>query len=72
MKAKFIGDPANPGEERNLPEVTNMFGVTFPRGKFVDVPDHLAKKIEGNSHFETQGKEPAPPPAPTPVVVVNP
>ncbi|MES2904409.1 MAG: hypothetical protein V4696_09520 [Pseudomonadota bacterium] len=55
MKAKFIGDPRDPGGQRNLPDETTMFGVTFPRDKFVDVPEHLAAKFEGNTHFETRG-----------------
>lgn len=56
MKAKYIGDPRNPGEAKNVPEEFTAFGVTFPKGKFVDVPDNLAAKFEGNSHFETRGK----------------
>lgn len=55
MKAKFIGDANNPGESKNLPETFTAFGLTFERGKFTEVPDHLAGKFEGNSHFETQG-----------------
>lgn len=55
MKAKFIGDANNPGEQKNLPEEFEAFGITFERGKFSEVPDHLASKFEGNRHFETQG-----------------
>jgi hypothetical protein len=58
MKAKYIGDPRNPGEAQNLPEETTAFGVVFPRGKFVDVPDDVAGKFVGNTHFETRGEEP--------------
>lgn len=61
MKAKFIGDPRNPGEANSLPEETTAFGVAFPRGKFVDVPDEVAAKFVGNTHFETRGEEPAEP-----------
>lgn len=77
MKAKYIGDPRNPGEAKNVPDEFTAFGVTFERGKWVDVPDNLAAKFEGNTHFETRGKadpeaaaEPvAPPPGePAPVV----
>lgn len=56
MKAKFIGDPRNAGEANNLPEEMEAYGVVFPRGKFVEVPDHLSKKFEGNTHFEVQGE----------------
>lgn len=56
MKAKYIGDPRNPGEAKNLPEETTAFGLVFERGKWVDVPDHLEAKFVGNSHFETKGK----------------
>jgi len=58
MKAKYIGDPRNPGEANNLPDETTAFGVVFPKGKFVDVPDEVAHKFAGNSHFETRGEEP--------------
>lgn len=54
MKAKFIGDPREPGEANNPPETMEAFGVTFPRGKFVEVPRDVEHKFEGNSHFETQ------------------
>lgn len=53
MKAKYIGDPRVPGEAKNLPEEFTMFGITFERGKWAEVPDNLAKKFEGNTHFET-------------------
>lgn len=55
MKAKYIGDPRNPGEAKQLPDEYEMYGVVFPRGKAVDVPAHLEAKFEGNSHFETSG-----------------
>lgn len=52
MKAKFIGEPGT-AEAKNLPEEFEAFGIVFERGKFSNVPDHLASKFEGNSHFET-------------------
>lgn len=58
MKAKFIGDPRIPGEDKNLPEVTEAYGLVFPRGKWVEVPDNLAAKFEGNTHYETRGDAP--------------
>ena len=66
MQAKYIGDPTQPEEQSRLPNTTEMFGVIFERDKFSDVPDELAAKFKGNSHFETKGKEPPPPPAPPP------
>lgn len=54
MKAKFIGDPGNPGEAKNLPEETEAFGVIFERGKFSEVPPHLEQKFANNSHYEVQ------------------
>lgn len=55
MKAKFIGDPREPGEANNLPEETTAFGITFPRGKFVEVPAELEAKFIGNTHYKTSG-----------------
>lgn len=62
MKAKYIGDPRNPGEASNLPESTEAFGIVFERGKWVEVPENLAPKFEGNTHFETRGEAPEPEP----------
>lgn len=59
MKAKYIGDPRNPGEQKQLPDEYEMYGVVFERGKFADVPAHLEGKFEGNSHFETRPDAPA-------------
>lgn len=58
MKAKFIGQPGT-NEAKNLPEVFEAYGVEFPQGEFVNVPDSVASKIAGNGHFEVSGKEPA-------------
>lgn len=55
MKAKFLGDPRE-GPKPYVPDEFTAYGVTFARGKFADVPDHLASKFENNSHYETQGK----------------
>jgi len=57
LKAKFIGDPRSPGEAKNLPETTEAFGITFERGKWTDVPDELASKFVGNTHYETKGDD---------------
>lgn len=59
MKAKFIGDQNNPKEV--IPDEFEAFGVTFPKGKFTDVPAEFAAKFAGNSHFETKGDAPAKP-----------
>lgn len=53
MKAKFIGDPSQPKGSETVPDEFEAFGITFERGKFSDVPDNLAAKFVGNSHFET-------------------
>jgi hypothetical protein len=58
MKAKFVGDASNPGEQKQLPDEFEAFGLMFERGKFTDIPKHLEDKVAGNSHFEVQG-EPA-------------
>lgn len=69
MKAKYIGDPSE-GAKPTVPDEFTAYGVTFEKGKFADVPDKLAAKFEGNSHFETKGS--APDPEPEPVKVVAP
>lgn len=56
MKAKYVGDVAN--GEKDVPDTFEAYGLTFEKGKFTEVPDELAAKFEGNSHFETQGKAP--------------
>lgn len=59
MKAKFIGDQANPKEV--IPDEFEAYGLTFEKGKFTEVPAELADKFVGNSHFETSGDAPAKP-----------
>lgn len=51
MRARFIGDPMNGGEG---PESLSLFGVDFRKGEWTDVPAAFARKIRGNSHFETE------------------
>lgn len=53
MKAKFIGDKNNPNEV--VPDEFEAFGIVFPKGKFVAVPEELEAKFAGNSHYETTG-----------------
>jgi hypothetical protein len=55
MKAKFIGDPTQPGEAGNLPETFEAHGLTFEKNKFTEVPAHLEAKFVGNPHFKVQG-----------------
>jgi hypothetical protein len=47
---KFIGDPS---DKFSGPDVLELFGMKFPKGKPVGVKDkaHIAK-LRGNSHFE--------------------
>lgn len=56
MKAKYIGDPNDPKEQKNLPDEFTAYGITFERGKSVDVPEELEAKFANNSHFETDGE----------------
>lgn len=58
MKAKYIGDPMQPTEAKNLPETFTAFGVIFERGKYAEVPDEVALKVASNPHFDTKGEEP--------------
>lgn len=69
MKAKFIGDPREP--KPVIPDEITLFGVTFEKGKFADVPDKFAAKFAGNDHFETEGKAPKAEEAPA-VAVISP
>lgn len=56
MRARFIGDPRRGGEG---PSLLPFMGVTFIKGDWSeDLPDPVAKKVSGNSHFETSD-EPA-------------
>ena len=52
MRGRFIGNPANNGE--GAPEIT-FFGVTFPKGEWVNYIDPtVASRLAGNTHFEFQ------------------
>lgn len=53
MKAKYVGDKNNPKEV--IPDEFEAFGIVFEKGKFTDVPEELAAKFAGNSHFDTSG-----------------
>lgn len=63
MEARFVGDPRDGGSG---PATVTVGGVIFSRDEFRDVPPELADKIDGNSHFETQGKAPEGSTAPRP------
>ncbi len=61
MKVRFLGDPTDPdkngnpgGDEENV-----AYGITFKRGKVVDVPDDhpFAHKFLNHQHFEVVGNE---------------
>lgn len=58
MKVKYVGDPTQPKGTEAIPEEFVAYGITFEKGKFTDVPDELAAKFAGNSHYETRGEEP--------------
>lgn len=51
MRARFIGDPQNGGEG---PVSLSLFGLTFTRDEWTDVPKSFAAKIKGNTHFEVE------------------
>ena len=53
MKATFIGDPRNPGEQ--VPNTHEAYGITFERGLATDIPKELEAKFAGNSHYEVSG-----------------
>lgn len=59
FKAKYIGDPRNPGEP--LPDVLDAYETTFENGKFAEVDGKFAEKVAGNDHFEVQGAKKADP-----------
>jgi len=53
MKAKYEGDPANPGEQ--VPDEFTAYGLTFEKGKYTEIPAHLEGKFVGNTHFKVMG-----------------
>ncbi len=57
MKFQYIGDPKDPNEPL---ETKEAFGMTFEPGEAVEVTDEaVIAKLQGNSHFAEEGKEPA-------------
>ncbi len=55
MKAKYVGDTGLPEDDRGVPDSMQAFGLTFEKGKLVDIPPELEAKIAGNRHFEVSG-----------------
>ncbi|MDZ4321936.1 MAG: hypothetical protein U1A07_24415 [Phenylobacterium sp.] len=52
MRARFIGDPRHGGEG---PSSFPFGGVVFVKGEWLsDIPEAIADKVRGNSHFETE------------------
>lgn len=52
MRARFIGDPRHGGEG---PSSFPFGGVVFVKGEWLsDIPEAIAGKVRGNSHFETE------------------
>jgi hypothetical protein len=64
-KIAFTGDPRNPGTD---PAVADFFGIKFPFGEPLEVPDDIAARLRNHSHF-TAG--PAPVDAPKPSMADN-
>ncbi len=51
MKFRFIGDP---NDNYSGPDVLEMFGMKFPRDKWVEVPEGRdSEKLSNNAHFDT-------------------
>lgn len=59
MRARFVGDPRYDGDG---PERLTALGVDFVKGEWRDVPDDVAGRLSGHSHFEVdavpEGAEP--------------
>lgn len=52
MRARFIGDPRHGGEG---PSSFPFGGVVFTKNEWLsDIPEAIADKVRGNSHFETE------------------
>ena len=57
MRARFIGDPAAPGQD---PESITHLGIEWPLNKWVkNIPVTVGAKLAGHSHFEVQTEEEA-------------
>lgn len=50
-KVKYLGDPS--GEEHR--RFVEHAGVKLTRGEWAEVPDHAARKLARNPHFEVKG-----------------
>lgn len=49
-KFRFIGDP---NDNLSGPDVLEMFGMKFPRDRWVHVPEgRECEKLSGNAHFD--------------------
>lgn len=50
-KVKYLGDPSGDEHRHSIEHV----GVKLSRGEWADLPDHAAKKLASNPHFEVKG-----------------
>lgn len=50
-KFTYVGDP-NAEDEREHPKQITYLGSTFDFGKPVEVSEDVAKRLEGNRHFQ--------------------
>lgn len=57
MRARFTGDPKHGGDG---PAVLPFFGTVFVKGEWREIPDALADKVIGHSHFEVEPSLPPP------------
>lgn len=57
MQARFIGDPRHGGDG---PAVLEWYGLSFPKGEWIEVSDEVAGRLSGHSHFEVYEALPVP------------
>ena len=55
MKATYVGNTDLPAKDRDIPETLEAFGLSFEKGKAVEIPAELETKLAGNPHFELSG-----------------
>ena len=48
-RLRYVGDPKNGGEGH---AVLVAYGLEWPKGEPVNVPEELAARLAGNDHFE--------------------
>lgn len=54
-KVKYVGDP---NDDFSGPSTLRAHGHDFKKGELVEVPDSVAAKLAGHSHFRKEGEDP--------------